>query len=253
MSRPLRRGLLFVFAAIILFIAWLAYPAGGVPILAYHQVNDDGGKYSISIANFSQQMEYLTQQGYTAVTVEELADFMTGKGSLPPKPIVITFDDGYNDNLSNALPVLEKYGLRATVFIITDKVGQDGYLTWDEIRQMKKRGTEIGSHTHEHLALSDLDTPGKVKQVTESKAILEQQLAAPINVLAYPYGSFDSTLFDILQTAGYKGACTGINGLNKSGGNVYALKRINVGRDRIGLAEFRLRLLRANVYSKLSL
>lgn len=252
MSR-LRRGLIFLVIAMTLFIAWLAYPTGGVPILAYHQVNDEGSKYSISISNFSQQMEYLTQQGYTAVTLAELTDSMAGNGSLPPKPVVITFDDGYRDNFTNALPILEKYGFKATVFVITDKVSQPGYLNWDEIRQMRSQGTEIGSHTHEHLALSELDMPEKIRQVTESKSILEKQLGAPVNVLAYPYGNFDSTLFEILRTAGYKGACTGINGLNKPGGNVYSLKRINVGRDRIGLLEFRLRLLRANIYSRLSL
>lgn len=252
MSR-LRSGLALLAALVAALIAWLAYPAGGVPILAYHQVNDEGGKYSISIRDFGEQMAYLTQQGYTAVTMAQLADFMAGEGPLPPKAVVITFDDGYADNFTNALPLLEKYGLKATVFIITDKVGQPGYLAWDEIRQMRSRGIEIGSHTLGHLALNELDMPEKVRQVTVSKAILEKELGGQIGVLAYPYGLFDATLFDILRSAGYKGACAGVNGLNKPGDNPYSLKRINVGRDRIGLAEFRLRLLRAGIYSKLSL
>lgn len=240
---------LCAFLVVSLFI-WSFIPTSGVPIIAYHRVNDDHEIYSVSPTEFDGQMRYLAERGYTAVSLAELINAREGKGNLPDKPIVITFDDGYADNLLNALPILEKYRLKATVFIISSSVGQETYLTWDQIRELQARQTEIGSHTDSHAALSELELQGRESEVRTSKVVLEQQLGTPVEFLAYPFGKYDAAMPDILQQAGYRGACTGVTGLNFIATNQYLLKRVNVPQPKYDLWEFRARLLRAHLYAK---
>ncbi|MBP2645015.1 MAG: polysaccharide deacetylase [Firmicutes bacterium] len=247
-----RRGniALVTLVLFILAVCWLALPAKGVPILAYHCVNDNEDIYSVSPEEFDRQMKYLTEQGYTAISLHELTQSFLGGAELPAKPIVITFDDGYQDNYTTALPIMKKYGMIGTVFVITDKVDQPGYLTWAEIKDMQAQEFEIGSHTVSHAVLSELESEQKAQEVTLSKRIIEEKTGRSVEFLAYPFGNYDISMFDILRQAGYAGACTGTTGLNKPGANAYRLKRIGIPRTRFGLFEFRLRLWRAEIYSK---
>lgn len=238
---------------IAIIITWLIYPAAGVPILAYHRVYDDAEPYSVNPRQFEEQMSYLAQNGYTAVSLTELVDAAEGKVKLPDRPIVITFDDGYADNLLNAIPILEKYRLKATVFVISSSVGQEDYLTWEQIKKLQQHNTEIGSHTSNHVALAGLSNQERLKEVTESKAALEEKLGTPIHFLAYPYGSYDAEMPAVLKQAGYRGACTGMAGLNFFNTNPYLMRRVNVPNPKYGIWEFKVRLLRANIYAKLGI
>ncbi|MGI6091597.1 MAG: polysaccharide deacetylase family protein [Veillonellaceae bacterium] len=240
----------YAFFIALIFI-WFILPTSGVPILAYHRVRDDADIYSVSQAQFEEQMKYLADKGYTAVSLAQLIDAAEGKSKLPNKPVVITFDDGYADNLLAALPILEKYRLKATVFVISRSVGQENYLTWEQIKELQARSTEIGSHTASHVALSTLGRQQRESEVRISKAVLEEKLGTPINFIAYPYGAYDAELPGILQQAGYRGACTGVAGLNFAAANPYLLKRVNVLQPKYGLWEFKARLLRAHIYAKL--
>lgn len=234
-------------------LIWLALPAPGVPILAYHQVHDDEELYTINEADFAEQMYYLQENGYTAVSLADMFAAWAGEKPLPAKPVIITFDDGYADNLLAAQPIMEKYGMKGTMFIIGSFVGQPDYLTWEQIRELKSRGAEIGSHTMTHAALNEIPRSEQESEVRLSRQVLEEHLGVPVEYLAYPYGQYDSALPEILHQAGYRGACTGIAGLNAPGDNAYLLKRINIPRPRYGMGEFRLRLLRADIYAKLGI
>ncbi|MBC8016465.1 MAG: polysaccharide deacetylase family protein [Sporomusaceae bacterium] len=239
---------------IVCIISWLMWwPAAGVPILAYHQVSPADEIYSVTGVQFEEQMSYLQEQGYTPINLQQLFDSYDGKGSLPDKPIIITFDDGYEDNLLAALPIMEKYNMRSTVFIITDMVGTSEYVSWQQIAEMQARNTEIGSHTMNHVGLGSVSADQQRLEILGSKKALEQHLGKPINFFAYPYGQFTPITQQLLREAGYRGACSGIAGLNSKGVDFYALKRVNVPHPRYGLWEFRLRLLRANLYSKLGI
>lgn len=242
-------GAIFLLAA----AAWAVYPAAGVPILAYHKVSEIDEVYSVPAAEFGEQMRYLAEHGYTAVSLAELVANMTAGKTLPANPVVITFDDGYADNYHTALPIMAKYGMKATVFIVSDYMGQPPYLTWEEVRALAAAGTEIGSHTLAHRVLTDLPPDERLRDVVVSKEGIEWRLDKPAYFLAYPFGRFDAATVAILRQAGYKGACGGRIGLNKPGDDVYALKRISVSRSQWGLIDFRLRLLRANIYAKLGL
>lgn len=238
-----------VVLAMVLVAAYIAYPRVGVPILAYHQINDGPEIYSVSPTEFDQQLRYLQEQGYTTVSLAEMAAAFQGQASLPAKPIVITFDDGYQDNYTTALPILAKYNMKATVFVIAGSVGQPSYLTWEEIAAMQAQHTEIGAHTVNHLALRELPLDKQVQEITVSRQILAQHLGTPIDFMAYPFGKYDPALFTSLAQAGYRGACAAKPGLNVPGSNPYTLNRVNVPRPKLGLWEFKLRLLRARLYT----
>ncbi|WP_371371994.1 polysaccharide deacetylase family protein [Sporomusa aerivorans] len=236
-----------------LFIFWLLAPGTGVPILAYHQVDNLPEVYSIDPDEFEQQMQYLSSHGYTAVSLADMLAAAQGGSPLPDKPVIISFDDGYADNYLTALPIMKKYGLRGTVFVIAGQVGQSGYLTWEQIRAMQVSGTEIGSHTFSHVALSELAQPQMLDELMRSKQTLETNLGRPVEFLAYPFGQYNPDTITAAKQAGYRGACTGLPGLGTGSGDVYQLKRVNIPRPKYGLWEFRLRLLRAHLLARLSL
>ncbi|MDT8904046.1 polysaccharide deacetylase family protein [Anaeroselena agilis] len=249
----LSRGAAVGAALIILAAVWAAWPAAGVPILSYHKVGDTEEAYSVAPADFERQMAYLADKGYTAITMADLFGRLTAGKPLPARPVVITFDDGYADNYYTALPIMAKYGMRATVFVVTDFLGERPYLTWDEVKALRAAGTEIGSHSLAHRALPELPADERLRDVAASKEGLEWRLDAPVRFFAYPFGRYDAASEEALQAVGYRAAVSTRLGLNNPGDDLYALKRINIPRSRWGLLEFRLRLLRANVYEKLGL
>lgn len=246
MKRVHKISLAVVTVGLLFFVLFSCVPLG-VPILAYHMVGQEEELYSVSPAEFDRQLAYLKDKGYTAVSLQELFSGFAGKTALPAKPVVITFDDGYRDNYLTALPILEKHGMKATVFVVAGQAGQGEYLSWDQMRALHKRGTEIGSHTVRHLALSEISPAEQLQEAVESKKILEKELGVPIAFLAYPYGKFTEETVAALQAAGYHGACSGLPGLNAPDTPRYSLKRVNVPRPRLGLWEFKIRLLRAEI------
>jgi peptidoglycan/xylan/chitin deacetylase (PgdA/CDA1 family) len=248
-SKRLALGAFFI----ALTVGWLVYPGDGVPILAYHMVGNESEIYSVSDRQFEEQMAYLAENHYTAISLKEFFDAGLGQFNMPEKPIIITFDDGYEDNYSEALPIMEKYGMKATVFIITDLVGKTDYLSWQQIIDMINRHIEIGSHTMTHVALTGTNLAERQQEISQSKFILEEQLGIPVEFLAYPYGDFDNMTQEMVRSAGYRGACAGTVGIGVRGENDFALKRVNIPHPKYGLSEFKIRLMRANIYSKLGI
>ena len=243
--------ILIAACAMLIVLSVLIIPPVGVPMLAYHMISDDEEEpYGISAEDFEKQMRYLTDKGYTAVSVKEFLDAREGKGKLPPKAVIITFDDGYADNYLAAMPIMKKYGMRGSVFIMTCEIDHEPYLTKQEIKALQENGFEIGSHTVNHVALG-LSTPEEQRSESLiSKQVLEKEIKQPVEVMAYPYGSYSESAIAALKASGYRGACTGETGLNTDKTDPYRLKRINIPRPRLGMTEFKLRLLRAEIYAK---
>lgn len=234
-----------------LFGAYLAYYhlPQGVPVLAYHKVSNDDSIYSIDPDLFERQLQYLAENGYTTLTLSQLSAGLNEPETLPPKPVVITFDDGYTDNYTTALPIMKKYGMRGAIFITTDRVGQPGYLTWEQINTLQSYGIDIGSHTISHRPLPSIPSAEWQQEIRVSKAMLDQNLAKPITFLAYPHGAYTSSMLSFIKESGYQGAFTGATGLNFKNNNSYELKRISILRSSFDLWSFRLRLTKANLYS----
>ena len=148
----------------------------GIPVLNYHQVNDeDVNLLTVPTETFAQQMQYLADEGYVTISPDQLYEYITTGAPLPEKPILITFDDGYEDNFRNAYPILKEHGMQATIFLITDFVGQfDNYLNWSEIVEMSEYGIYFGSHTLDHEELTPPMPPEEIyRQLYNSKLVIE--------------------------------------------------------------------------------
>lgn len=210
-----------------------------VPILLYHYVNippaNDRlpGLYVLP-TEFDRQMEWLAVNDYHPIKVADLACALQTGGSLPDKPIVLTFDDGYADSYQNAFPILKNYRYPATFYVVTqfadDK--KQGYMTWAQIQEMARAGMEIGAHTVDH---ADLVRDARARSATflqdeiaTSKQIIELRLGIPVKTFAYPYGHYDARVISGVRSNGFMAAATEIRGMRQSSDKLFELKRIEI-------------------------
>jgi peptidoglycan/xylan/chitin deacetylase (PgdA/CDA1 family) len=207
-----------------------------VPILMYHyiRVNPDpndatGFSLSVTPSEFDAQMGYLAANGYHAVDVATVAQALRGKSGLPSKPIVITFDDGYIDFYTTALPILQKYGLRGESYVISTFIGGGRYMDWDMIRAAHASGlVTIGSHTVTHAYLSGLSGQALHDEIFNSKQMIEAQIGAPVTDFCYPYGAYSAAAAAMVAQAGYADATTTATGYSHSDSSLYTLSRVRV-------------------------
>jgi peptidoglycan/xylan/chitin deacetylase (PgdA/CDA1 family) len=218
-----------------------------VPILMYHSISDNlfGKSHPYSHINtspevFRRQMRCLQQQGYRSIGLNELLKgFEVGLDLT--KTVVITFDDGYQDFLTEAMPVLKQYGLMATVFLATGRIQQTSmrlegvdYLTWSEVRELHQEGIEFGSHTVTHPDLRCLGPEQIEYELGYSKEVIEQHLGTTINSFAYPFPfpeentDFTRLLLDELENQGFENGVTTILGRASLRHNRFFLPRLPV-------------------------
>ena len=205
-----------------------------VLVLNYHQVQTANSALAVAEKDFDAQMNYLSSHGYVSITPDELYSGLNGEFELPPKPVLITFDDGYLDNYTNAFPILKYYGMRATIFVIPAFVGNyNNYLTWEQLLEMEEHGITVESHTMNHYKLEELPDDEIRSELLNSKQLLEEKLGHPVEFLAYPTGTYNLHIAGIAKSVGYKGAYTIKYGNVDLGSNFYALERVpifNTGR-----------------------
>ena len=216
----------------------------GVPVLNYHQINDEAHNVlTLSSYEFDAQMAYLHKSGYHTITPEQLIDYFKSGQELPPNPILITFDDGYEDNYRVAYPILQKYDFKATIFLITDFVGNNSrYLNWQQVREMDDNGISFASHTVSHIKLTDADDEELSKQLVNSKESLERHLHKEVNSLAYPGGVYDQRVMNAAKQAGYQAAFTINLGRDKTHCGMLTLHRIPIFAGAHSFLHFWLRL-----------
>ena len=233
-------------AVLLLGVAVWRVDTPAVTVLAYHSVSDDAAdRYSVSAADLAAQLAYLEKHGYVIAPLAQVPAMLAGQLALPAKTAVITFDDGYADNYSAALPVLARYGVPATVFVITGRMGEPGYLTWQQAADMQRHGVSIGAHTVSHRNLTKLTAAEVGTELTQPRQTIAARLGEVPAFMAYPYGRYNQAVETQAQEAGYQGACGGLLGVNRAGADRFALRRVVILRPRLGLWEFRLRLWRA--------
>jgi peptidoglycan/xylan/chitin deacetylase (PgdA/CDA1 family) len=189
--------------------------SGLVPILMYHYIRtvdpaSDPIGYALSVTPelFEQQMAWLHDQGYTPMRMDVLARCLGGEPVCPARPVALTFDDGYEDAFSAALPVLQRYGFSATFYIISGLVGHAGYMTWEQLAGLRDAGMAIGAHTIDHLDLTSLDPTESNRQIVESKADLERALGISVQSFCYPTGLYNATIIEQVRAAGFLSATT---------------------------------------------
>lgn len=206
--------ILFLVALIFLFALPKNLNAqAGVPILMYHYVRDypykndpNGITLSVSLSNFDAQMAYLKQNGYTPISLDTLYGIYNHQTQSPPKPVVLTFDDGYIDFYANAYPILKKYNFPAVSFVITGFVDKPGFLSWSNITEMQSSGLiSFGAHTVNHAYLSKLSYQNMLNEMKQSKEALQAHLGRNTNFIAYPFGAANGTVYAAAQKLGFAG------------------------------------------------
>ena len=229
----------------------------GFPILEYHMVQEkdpeDAFAYNVPPQDFEEQLDYLQEQGYTAISLRDYLRAKKGLQELPAKPIVLTFDDGYESNYLELLPILERHGMKATVFMVANNIGKEHYLRWWQLKEMEERGIEIGSHTSNHLPLTEMSIEEAREEVKLSKLLMEWNGMKTIYTLSYPNGRYTEEMAQMLKEEEYLAAVTGDAGLNTFATNPYQLQRINIPHPVFGLTEFKWRLLKGRIFTQLRL
>ena len=185
-----------------------------IPILTYHNfTTEEGSSYKINIVEFEKQMDYLATHNYSVISLSELLEGLRDN-QLPPKPVVITIDDGYKSTYTLAYPILKKYNFPATLFLYTNFIEKSSFsLTWKEIREMTKNNIEIGSHTLSHCNLLKYKKNENYetylarirREIFLSKEILESKIGSKVKFFAYPYGVYSPIIKNMVILAGYEG------------------------------------------------
>ena len=214
-----------------------------LPVLMFHRVVPEPPAHSkhglwITASDFERQLISLRRRDYSPITFEQYQDFLVGKTQLPPKPIILTFDDGYRDNFTYAFPLLKKFSFPAVIFLVTDRQRRTNF--WDadepqvplmsdaEIREMSAAGIEIGSHTVSHADLTRCPSTELQLELSDSKKALEDLLGKSIVSLAYPYGKVNKTVKAAAAGTGYSFALAADSGPIVLYDDFYEIRRSQV-------------------------
>jgi peptidoglycan/xylan/chitin deacetylase (PgdA/CDA1 family) len=224
----------------------------------YHVVSEPNSPHERKLActptAFKKQMRYLKKEGFRVISLGEAATALEKGSTLPEKSVLITFDDGYIDTYENAYPILKKFGFPATIFIVSDLVGESNQwiqreggsprklCNWNQLREMAGNGMEIGSHTATHIKLSDVNSDTAYHEIIDSKKTIETSLGIQAQFFAYPYGLYKEEHKKLVKHAGYRVACSTHSGFNNLTEDTFMLRRIDVtGSDSLLKFKFKLK------------
>lgn len=213
-----------------------------VPVLFYHHIQPwadalTRGQTSLTVdpSVFDGQMAYLVSRGYTSITAEQLVNALRTHTGLAPRSVVITFDDGYEDNFTNAFPILQKYHLLGNIMVATGLLGGQGnntYFSWGELKQMVGNGTiSAYDHTWSHYSTGTGNPTKDQYEIMTAKSQLESNLGKPVDIFTYPYGSgqTNASLIVLLQRDGFVGAFSTIGGSLQCDSYIFTLRRTRIG------------------------
>lgn len=201
-----------------------------IPVLMYHSISDRDPSNSllVSPSEFENEMAWLHDNGFTSLSLDELYYSLT-TGNVPAKPVVITFDDGYDDNYTNAYPILKKYGLIGNFFVITDYIGtKQGFMNVDMLKEMHSNGMIIESHTSNHQELKNISDDAKISSIKNAQNFLKENLNIDSKFICYPVGRYDESTKNIVSSLGIKLAVTTEPGLANINQGLTSLKRVRI-------------------------
>jgi peptidoglycan/xylan/chitin deacetylase (PgdA/CDA1 family) len=214
-----------------------------LPILLYHRITTDSSaslsRYRVTPEAFEEQLSYLKSTDYNSVRLEDWLVAMETKKPLTGKAVLITFDDGYLDFLTHALPLLKRFGFTATVFLVANEIGGSNnwdrafaekvpLLGWNEISRLQDEGVDFGSHSASHRPLTGLTPEEVVREAARSRAILQRGLGMPVTAFAYPYGAEDRVVQHLVGGSGYILGLSTRQGLSGLHDRLLSLPRVEV-------------------------
>jgi len=203
----------------------------------YHYVSEpppdaDAIRRDLSVApqQFTAQLAWLREAGYTSITLRELTLALQMGYALPERPVVLTFDDGYRDAYEQAFPLLQEHGFVGTFFLITSMadMGNPSYVTWEQVSEMSAAGMEMQAHCYSHMDLRGRSVDYLVWQVLGAKEAIEARTHVPVRFFCYPSGKYDGRVMQVLHSAGYWAAVTLIEGVEQRSTAPFELQRIRV-------------------------
>jgi glycosyltransferase involved in cell wall biosynthesis/peptidoglycan/xylan/chitin deacetylase (PgdA/CDA1 family) len=215
----------------------------GTTILMYHALGVDGeapSRYILPARRFRRQLRWLRLLRYPTLSLDGYLQLRARRELPPPRAIVLTFDDGYADTAELGAEPLRRADISATVFVVSGLVGRTNewasgtpllgrrLLTWDELRELRKTGIELGAHGVSHRRLPELDPEEARREMVESRRTLEDKLGEAVSTFAYPYGSTAPGVEDLVREVGYGAACTIQPGPNGPAVPIHALRRVEV-------------------------
>ena len=224
--------------------------AVSVPVLMYHEIAPSPHpafrRYTVSVREFTRQMRWLATFGYRTIDMDTLVRARRGQGSLPKRPVVITFDDGFQGCVEHAVPVLRAHRFTAVFYLVAGLMGETSrwlrsdlgmelpLMSRDTARALAAAGFQVGAHTVTHPRLAELDASRCRTELVDARRCLEDELSRPVVHLAYPYGSFDRAVQAMAADAGYVTACSTRAGLSGPDDDLLALRRVTVyGHDSL--------------------
>jgi peptidoglycan/xylan/chitin deacetylase (PgdA/CDA1 family) len=210
-------------------------PSVHVPILEYHYVRGNpnprdqlGFNLSVSPANFAVQMDWLAARGYHPIDIADLRAYFAGQVDLPPRPVVLTFDDGYEDFYTEAWPALRQHRFKAVSYVVPGLLGSNAYMTPAQVHQLDQAGIEIASHTVHHVDLTRVDQETLNIELQASRGYLENLLDHPVLDFCYPSGKFNARVEAAVAATGYQSATTELPGTAHTAADRVAWTRVRV-------------------------
>jgi peptidoglycan/xylan/chitin deacetylase (PgdA/CDA1 family) len=205
-----------------------------VPVLTYHRVAtlSAAGITDLKVdpSNFVAELSALQEGGYHTIHQWQLFDALYKGAALPAKPVIISVDDGYVDDVTRILPALQRFHMVATFFVITGRMTEPGFLDAQQIRELDQAGMDVGDHTAHHVDLPMLTASELQAETSGSRHVLDRLLGHPVYFFAYPFGAYNTAVVDAVRAAGFTMAYTTAGGTTESTAAPLTMPRIHVGR-----------------------
>lgn len=188
---------------------------------------------SVSPQRFEQQLQYLAEAGYQAISLNDLVMHITIGQPLPPRPVILTFDDGYRDAYVYTFPLLQQFGFSGTFFVVTAPIDDQNpdWLTWSQVEEMSAAGMRFEPHSYNHPDMRDRDFDFVVFQIRASQGAIEARTGETCRFFAYPSGRYDDFVIEVLKSADYWGAVVTAQGATHSRGDLFTLHRVRIQGD----------------------
>ena len=221
---------LVIFLLLACFYIFFVSPSYVVPILMYHRFGYEEGTLFVTPENFSKQMDYLQNKNYKVISLEELVNGIKSGKKFPRNSVVITIDDGYEDNHKYAYPVLKNHNFPATIFIVSSYIDNNPeYFKKKQMKEMMENGITFGGHTRSNVYLPDIkDKKVLYDEIAGCKKDIEAILGEKIKFYCYPTGGFTEEIKQMTKDAGFEAACTTNRGISRFNTGLYELKRVKI-------------------------